>query len=109
MTLIKYKKEYKKFRNNTLKTYFILDNLIYDISKDKTLEKKQVKSILRCLNSTKRKYTRIITDIETFDFNNIKEKFKKKKCVNNLVVLPLYKDENIYVDSNIDIGDIFHK
>ena len=109
MTLLKYKKEYKRFRNNALKTYFILDNLMYDISKDKTLEKKQAKNILGCLNSTKRKYTRIITDIETFDFNNIKEKVKKKKCINNLVVLPLYKDENIYVDSNIDIGDIFHK
>ena len=109
MTISKYKKEYKRFRNNALKTYFILDNLMYDISKDKTLEKKQAKNILRCLNSTKRKYTRIITDIETFDFNNIKEKVKKKKCINNLVVLPLYEDEDIYVDSNIDNGDIFHK
>ena len=109
MTISKYKKEYKRFRNNALKTYFILDNLMYDISKNKIFEKKQAKSILRCLYSIKRKYSKIITDIETFDFYNIKEKVKKKKCINNLVVLPLYEDENIYLDSNINLGDIFNK
>ena len=105
MPFSKYKKEYKKFRNNFFKTYFILEDLIYDIKNNSTLEKKKV--ILHILNSIKKKQIKLIENIDSFDFTNIKEKVKKEKCINNLIVLPLYNDDNIYINPNKNIGDIF--
>ena len=107
MGFSKFNKEYKRFRNNFLKTYFILENLIYDIKNDSTLEKRKAKNIINFLNSIKKTHIKLIEKIETFDFKNIKEKVKKEKSINNLIILPLYDDNNIYVNPNENISDIF--
>ena len=107
MRLSKYKKEYKKFRNNFLKTYFILEDLIYDIKNDSTLEKKKSKNILNFLNGIKKKHIKLIENIDTFDFKNLKGKVKKEKSINNLIMLPLYDDKDIYVNPDKNLSDIF--
>ena len=109
MPFSKYKKEYKKFRDNFLKTYFILEDLIYDIKNDSTLEKNKSKNILHFLNGVKKKHIKLIENIDSFDFTNIKEKVKNKKCINNLIVLPMYNDKDIYINTDENLSDIFKK
>ena len=47
-----------------------------------------------------------INFINTFDYC---EKENEKEILNNLIVLPLFPEEDIYIDANVNIEDIFKR
>ena len=55
MSHSKLQKQYEKFRKYTYKTFFILEDLIYDISKDKTLKDKDLKNVIHFLKNSRKK------------------------------------------------------
>ena len=109
MSHSKLQKQYVKFRKYTYKTFFILEDLIYDISKDKTLKDKDLKNVIHFLKNSRKKYYKIICEIDNFNLKTFKDKELNKKFLNNLLVLPIYEDQDLYVDINTNIGDIFNR
>ena len=106
MQLAKLQKEYERFDKYTHKAYNILYNLYYKIIKDKELNsKKDVSFVLKQFEEYIDNYSNMIMMIDSINFAKIKNKPTQK--LNNLLILPLYEDKDIYVNSNDRICDIF--
>ena len=107
MKLKKYQKEYNRFNKFSRKAYSILLDLYKEINNDKNLKaKKDISFVLISLDTYIKSYFDIIDSINDIDFTNLKDTEPEK--LNNLLILPVYEDENIYVPSNFNIGDIFN-
>ncbi len=107
MRLKKYQKEYGRFNKMSRKAYKILINLYNEVSGDEKLKaKKDLSSILNTLEYYQSNYFEILDDINNVDFINVKD--IKLQKLNNLLILPLFEDEDIYVPADSQISDIFN-
>ncbi len=106
MGLKKYQKEYEKYCKYSRKGYNTIKRLYDSVNNDKKLrEKKDMNNTLETLKDFLSTYTDIVNDLSFIDFTKVKDIVNKK--TNNLIVLPLYPDEDIYINSNESISDIF--
>ena len=107
MKLKKYQKEYNRFNIATRKAYDILKNLYDEVNNDEELKnKKDISSVKSSLEYFMSYYTEILLDINEVDFTQLKNiKFGKR---NNLLVLPLCPDKDIYVPVDSIISDFIN-
>ena len=104
MGLKKYQKEYERFTRTSRKAYRILTNLYDNIKQDKKLtEKKDFSYVLSKLESYIANYDNDFEFMSDVNIASVRDKQTKK--INNLIVLPIYPDEDIYVHSSAKISD----
>ena len=107
MKLKKYQKEYNRFNKATRKAYGILKKLYDEINNDEELKNKKDISSVKCsLEYFMSYYTEILLDINDIDFTQLKN--IKHIKPNNLLILPLYPDEDIYVPVGSTISDFIN-
>lgn len=107
MQLKKYQKEYDRYEKYTRKAYNILKGLYNEIKNNNKLkQKKDMSFVLSSMEKSMLNFLDIINDVRLVDFSNIED--ISPKNLNNLVILPLFQDEDIYVDLGRNISDIFN-
>ena len=107
MGLKKYQKEYERFAKITRKANKLLWNLYESIKKDeKLLDKKDFSFVLSSLESYISSFADVVEFLNDVDITDVRD--IKPKPLNNLLILPLFPDEDICVNPNEEISYIFN-